>query len=200
MTDSALMEVDNDPAVGEKRKADKGKAPMSVADEAKKNQMWVEKYRPSRLADVAAHKDIIDTISRLSTEDKLPHLLLYGPPGTGKTSTILALAKELYGASFAQMVLELNASDGTHGAREGPHISARRTASRGHHPRRQIFREALFKFSRISRLTFPFHVRTPKKTQIAASTSCATRSSPSRLPCVSAAKASSSSSWTSATV
>ena len=74
MTDSALMEVDNDPAVGEKRKADKGKAPMSVADEAKKNQMWVEKYRPSRLADVAAHKDIIDTISRLTTEDKLPHL------------------------------------------------------------------------------------------------------------------------------
>ena len=107
MTDSVLMEVDNDPQVGEKRKADKGKAPMSAADEAKKNQMWVEKYRPSRLADVAAHKDIIDTISRLSTEDKLPHLLLYGPPGTGKTSTILALAKELYGASFAQMVLEL---------------------------------------------------------------------------------------------
>ena len=105
MTDSVLMEVDNDPQVGEKRKADKAKAPMSAADEAKKNQMWVEKYRPSRLADVAAHKDIIDTISRLSTEDKLPHLLLYGPPGTGKTSTILALAKELYGASFAQIML-----------------------------------------------------------------------------------------------
>ena len=33
---------------------------------------------------------------------------------------ILALAKELYGASFAQMVLELNASDGTRVAREGP--------------------------------------------------------------------------------
>ena len=120
MTDSVLMEVDNDPQVGEKRKADKGKAPLSAADESKKNQMWVEKYRPSRLADVAAHKDIIDTISRLTTEDKLPHLLLYGPPGTGKTSTILAVARELYGASFAQMVLELNASDGTRLAREGP--------------------------------------------------------------------------------
>mmetsp|Transcript_4509 Transcript_4509/g.11025 ORF Transcript_4509/g.11025 Transcript_4509/m.11025 type:complete len:324 (+) Transcript_4509:4684-5655(+) len=73
--------------------------------------MWVEKYRPARLADVAAHKDIIDTISRLTKEDKLPHLLLYGPPGTGKTSTILAVARELYGSSFAQMTLELNASD-----------------------------------------------------------------------------------------
>ena len=28
---------------------------------------------------------------------QLPNLLFYGPPGTGKTSTILALASELYG-------------------------------------------------------------------------------------------------------
>lgn len=43
---------------------------------------------------------------------KLPHMLFYGPPGTGKTSTILALAKELYGPEFMkQRVLELNASD-----------------------------------------------------------------------------------------
>lgn len=39
-------------------------------------------------------------------------MLFYGPPGTGKTSTILALAKELYGPEFMkQRVLELNASD-----------------------------------------------------------------------------------------
>lgn len=43
---------------------------------------------------------------------KLPHMLFYGPPGTGKTSTILALAKELYGPEmFRSRVLELNASD-----------------------------------------------------------------------------------------
>lgn len=43
---------------------------------------------------------------------QLPHMLFYGPPGTGKTSTILALAKELYGPEFMkQRVLELNASD-----------------------------------------------------------------------------------------
>jgi replication factor C subunit 2/4 len=42
----------------------------------------------------------------------LPHMLLYGPPGTGKTSTILALARELYGPQlFHSRVLELNASD-----------------------------------------------------------------------------------------
>ena len=39
-------------------------------------------------------------------------MLFYGPPGTGKTSTILALAKSLYGPTlFSSRVLELNASD-----------------------------------------------------------------------------------------
>jgi replication factor C subunit 3/5 len=43
---------------------------------------------------------------------RLPHLLLYGPPGTGKTSTVLALARRIYGSNnMRQMVLELNASD-----------------------------------------------------------------------------------------
>ena len=43
---------------------------------------------------------------------RLPHLLLYGPPGTGKTSTVLALARRIYGnKNMRQMVLELNASD-----------------------------------------------------------------------------------------
>lgn len=39
-------------------------------------------------------------------------MMFYGPPGTGKTSTILALAKELFGHEFfKQRVIELNASD-----------------------------------------------------------------------------------------
>ena len=39
-------------------------------------------------------------------------MLFYGPPGTGKTSTVLALAKELFGPEMMKArVLELNASD-----------------------------------------------------------------------------------------
>ncbi|KAJ7965533.1 Replication factor C subunit like [Quillaja saponaria] len=72
---------------------------------------WVEKYRPQSLEDVAAHRDIVDTIDRLTSENRLPHLLLYGPPGTGKTSTVLAVARKLYGAQYRNMILELNASD-----------------------------------------------------------------------------------------
>ena len=43
---------------------------------------------------------------------QIPHLLFYGPPGTGKTSTILAVARDLYGPELMRTrVMELNASD-----------------------------------------------------------------------------------------
>jgi len=73
---------------------------------------WVEKYRPSKLDDLISHAEIIGTIQKFIDSSQLPHLLFYGPPGTGKTSTILAVAKQLYGnANLKKMVLELNASD-----------------------------------------------------------------------------------------
>ncbi|KAF8073115.1 RFC3 [Scenedesmus sp. PABB004] len=50
-------------------------------------------------------------VKKLTSENRLPHLLLYGPPGTGKTSTILAVARSMYGAALPNMTLELNASD-----------------------------------------------------------------------------------------
>lgn len=72
----------------------------------------VEKYRPETLSDVSGHQDILSTINKFVDSNRLPHLLLYGPPGTGKTSTILALARRIYGTdNMRQMVLELNASD-----------------------------------------------------------------------------------------
>ncbi|WJX33817.1 Subunit of heteropentameric Replication factor C (RF-C) [Trifolium repens] len=93
--------------------ADKGKSVIAAGNPSYggKASLWVEKYRPQSLDDVAAHRDIVDTIDRLTTENRLPHLLLYGPPGTGKTSTILAVARKLYGAQYRKMILELNASD-----------------------------------------------------------------------------------------
>lgn len=85
---------------------------VSEQDQKQRNLPWVEKYRPNSLEDLISHKDIITTIKRFVAEDRLPHLLFYGPPGTGKTSTILALAKQIYAPrEFNSMVLELNASD-----------------------------------------------------------------------------------------
>ncbi|KAI1431970.1 P-loop containing nucleoside triphosphate hydrolase protein [Xylaria sp. CBS 124048] len=80
--------------------------------EAEDSLPWVEKYRPVTLSDVSGHQDILTTINKFVDSNRLPHLLLYGPPGTGKTSTILALARRIYGQeNMRQMVLELNASD-----------------------------------------------------------------------------------------
>ncbi|CEJ81734.1 Putative Replication factor C subunit 2 [[Torrubiella] hemipterigena] len=75
-------------------------------------QPWVEKYRPKSLDDVAAQEHTVNVLQRTLQASNLPHMLFYGPPGTGKTSTILALAKELYGPEMMKSrVLELNASD-----------------------------------------------------------------------------------------
>ncbi|KAK8970962.1 hypothetical protein KSP40_PGU009617 [Platanthera guangdongensis] len=104
----ATMEIDVDAPPS---RPDKGKSVAAAVSNSVKSGPWVEKYRPQSLADVAAHRDIVDTIDRLTNENKLPHLLLYGPPGTGKTSTILALARKLYGSQYQNMILELNASD-----------------------------------------------------------------------------------------
>jgi replication factor C subunit 3/5 len=72
---------------------------------------WIEKYRPQHLSDIISHEHIINTLKIFINNRCLPHLLFYGPPGCGKTSTITALAKELYNRYHTTMVMELNASD-----------------------------------------------------------------------------------------
>lgn len=80
------------------------------------SQLWVEKYRPKAISDVAHQEEVISTLQKAVKESSgrgdLPHLLFYGPPGTGKTSTALALVRDLFGPqNFRARVLELNASD-----------------------------------------------------------------------------------------
>ncbi|PMB71675.1 Replication factor C subunit 3 [Beauveria bassiana] len=111
------MDVDSAPAQNKDVvfSADASKGKRSTANlpvEAEDTLPWIEKYRPESLDDVEGHQDILATINKFVDANRLPHLLLYGPPGTGKTSTILALARRIYGAAHVrQMVLELNASD-----------------------------------------------------------------------------------------
>ena len=73
---------------------------------------WVEKYRPKKLSELTSDNSAINfTLQQFIKNDSMPHLLFYGPPGTGKTSTILALARQLYGKYMHYMVMELNVSD-----------------------------------------------------------------------------------------
>jgi len=72
---------------------------------------WIEKYRPNNINDIISHDQNIQTIKKLLSNSSLPHLLFHGSPGTGKTSTIMAIANEIYGKNIRLMLLKLDASD-----------------------------------------------------------------------------------------
>jgi len=75
------------------------------------NDIWVEKYRPNSLDDVAGEKEITERLKSYVKTGSMPHLLFAGPPGVGKTTCAIALAKELYGDDWKGNFYELNASD-----------------------------------------------------------------------------------------
>ncbi|EJW04947.1 hypothetical protein EDEG_00064 [Edhazardia aedis USNM 41457] len=70
-----------------------------------------EKYRPKALTEVLGNSEVVRSLSKIAASGILPHMLFYGPPGTGKTTTIRALAFQLYGLNYKSNILELNASD-----------------------------------------------------------------------------------------
>lgn len=73
--------------------------------------MWTEKYRPQSLDEIVNQTEIVSRFKNFVFEKNMPHLLLVGPSGVGKTTSILALARDLYGSSYRSFILELNASD-----------------------------------------------------------------------------------------
>ena len=60
--------------------------------------MWREKYRPGSLAEIEGQDDVIDRLKSFTERKQVPNLLLWGSRGVGKTSSVLALAQELYGS------------------------------------------------------------------------------------------------------
>jgi hypothetical protein len=66
MAEASAMEID-EPQPRKPSAVQKGKGKSGPsAGQMLKGGPWVEKYRPTSLADVAAHKDIIDTSTLLS--------------------------------------------------------------------------------------------------------------------------------------
>ena len=72
---------------------------------------FIEKYRPKSFDDLILQPAMQYKISNIIENQTLPNIIITGSPGTGKTSTILCLAKKVFGKHYKDMILELNASN-----------------------------------------------------------------------------------------
>ena len=73
--------------------------------------MWAEKYRPKKLDEMVDQKEIVERLRSFAKSRNVPHCIFAGPPGTGKTTAALCLARDLYGETYREHLMELNASD-----------------------------------------------------------------------------------------
>lgn len=75
--------------------------------------IYAEKYRPEKIDDIVGQQHVTRFIKRYIENDDIPHMLFAGLPGTGKTTLAKAIAKGLYGESWRNYYVEINASDET---------------------------------------------------------------------------------------
>ncbi len=73
--------------------------------------IWTEKYRPKDFSEIRGQEDIVKRVKAFVDKRNIPHLLFAGPAGVGKTTLALTVARQLFGDSWHQNFLELNASD-----------------------------------------------------------------------------------------
>jgi len=73
---------------------------------------WTEKYRPKTLNDVIGQDSIIKKLQdRVNNGKNISNLIFHGRAGTGKTTTVKALAYDLFGEKWKMAFYETNASD-----------------------------------------------------------------------------------------
>ena len=74
-------------------------------------EVWTEKYRPQKLSEIHGQEQITNRLQAFVKNKNMPHLLFAGPAGVGKTTAAIAISRELYGETWRDNILELNASD-----------------------------------------------------------------------------------------
>ena len=73
--------------------------------------IWTEKYRPKSFSEVKGQKAIVQKVKAFVKQKNMPHLMFAGSAGIGKSTLALVTARELFGESWRDNFLELNASD-----------------------------------------------------------------------------------------
>lgn len=74
-------------------------------------KIWTEKFRPHDFSEVVGQEHIVSRIKAFVEQKNMPHLLFAGPAGVGKTTLSLIIAKKLFGETWRNNFLDLNASD-----------------------------------------------------------------------------------------
>jgi replication factor C small subunit len=69
--------------------------------------VWVEKYRPTKLADMVLSESLRAFVEECKRKEEIPNILLVGNPGTGKTTLAKVIINELLDAQY----LYINASE-----------------------------------------------------------------------------------------
>lgn len=75
------------------------------------HSIWTEKYRPKTFEEFKGQKKIVERIKAMVDQQNIGNFLFAGPAGIGKSSMALIIAKTLFGDSWKQNFLELNASN-----------------------------------------------------------------------------------------
>lgn len=75
------------------------------------NLPFSEKYRPKKIKDLILDDIIVNKINNIIENKDIPNIIFTGKSGIGKTSTIHAIARQIYPKEHQDSIIELNASD-----------------------------------------------------------------------------------------
>lgn len=75
------------------------------------HSIWTEKYRPKTFNEFRGQEKIVERVRAMVEQKNINNFLFAGPAGVGKSSLALIIARTLFGDSWRQNFLELNASD-----------------------------------------------------------------------------------------
>ncbi len=84
---------------------------MAIKEHSREFEVWAEKYRPRDFGDVVGQKPIVEHVKAFVDNRNIPHMLFSGPAGCGKTTLALIIAQKMFGKSWRENFLDLNASD-----------------------------------------------------------------------------------------
>jgi replication factor C subunit 2/4 len=75
------------------------------------NLPFSDKYRPRKINDLILDNIISTKINNIVANKDIPNIIFTGKSGIGKTSTIHAIARQIYPKDYHDSIIELNASD-----------------------------------------------------------------------------------------